>query len=205
MRKRIVSAVIPLMLFLSACGGAEDESEVLLQRVRGYYLEALSLAGHGEIVADYGQRVYTYGVDFSWNKDGETVLVLTAPENIAGTVARISEGETAMEFEGIMLETGAVSSDGTTPIDLIPTLLRYAREGFVTSCGVETVEGENYLHIVCADPADISSEETEAELWFSAETYHISRGEVFVNGVGRLQCLFSETVAEVPDENADRD
>lgn len=38
---------------------------------------------------------------------GETVLTITAPENIAGVTARILEGETALEYDGMRVETGA--------------------------------------------------------------------------------------------------
>ena len=144
MRKRLCALMMTLILPLAACGGtgAGNEAEELLQQARSRYLEMTACQGHMDMTADYGQRVYTYGVDFTWAKEGETVLTLTAPENVAGTTARIAKGETALEYDGVMLETGPLNSEGLAPVDAVPALLRYAREGFAAECALEGEEGE---------------------------------------------------------------
>ena len=57
MGKRICALMIFLACLLTACGGGNKETEELLQQVRGHYLELSACGGHGEITADYGQRV----------------------------------------------------------------------------------------------------------------------------------------------------
>ena len=97
MRKRLCALMMTLILPLAACGGtgAGNEAEELLQQARSRYLEMTACQGHMDMTADYGQRVYTYGVDFTWAKEGETVLTLTAPENVAGTTGRGAKGGAA--------------------------------------------------------------------------------------------------------------
>lgn len=198
MRKRICVLLIGIACLLVSCGkgGGKRETEELLQRLRGRYLELTACGGHGELTADYGQRVYTYGIDFVWRKEGETRLVLTAPENVAGAVAHIEKGETALEFDGVMLETGALDSAGLTPIDAIPALLTYAREGFVSSCVVEETEEKRILHVVCSDPEKSPGEGIEADLWFDCDTLILLRGEISTDGVTVIQCEITDFTME---------
>lgn len=193
MRKRLCALMMTLILPLTACGGSkgENEAEETLARVRNRYLELTTCSGHGELTADYGQRVYTYGIDFSWQKEGETLLVLTAPENVAGASAHIAAGETALEFDGVMLETGPLNGEGLAPIDAIPALLSYAREGFVAECVMEEAEGTKLFHMICRDPEAQPGEGTEAELWFQAETLELLRGEISSQGETVIQCGIS--------------
>lgn len=186
---------------LTACSGTQKEPEELLQQIRGQYLNLETCGGHGEITADYGQRVYSFGVDFTWKRAGETCLTLTAPENVAGTVARISAGETALEFEGVMLETGVLDSAGLTPVDAIPALLTYVREGFVSSCALEGEEGIQILHVLCSDPEKQPGQGVEADLWFDRETFDLLRGEISSDGVTVIQCEISDFTATFSESN----
>lgn len=105
-----------------------------------------------ELTADYGQRVYTYGIDLSWQREGETVLTITAPENVAGITARILEGETALEYDGMRVETGPLDGSGMSPVDAVPVLLDYAEGGYIAACGMETVDEREVLRVDCREP-----------------------------------------------------
>lgn len=201
MRKGLYALTMTLVLSLTACGGpgGGNEAEKTLAEVRGRYLEMTSCSGHGDLTADYGQRVYTYGVDFIWRREGETLLTLTAPEVIAGTTAHIEAGETALEYDGVMLETGPLNSEGLAPVDAVPALLRYAREGFAAECALEGEEGEEKrLHVICRDPETQPGEGIEAELWFDPESGALLRGEVSEGGFAVIQCDISGFTLEDP-------
>lgn len=194
MRKRLCALMMTLILPLSACGGtgSGNEAEEKLTEVRGRYLEMTACSGHADLRADYGQRVYDYGIDFTWQREGETLLTLTAPENVAGTTAHISAGETALEYDGVMLETGPLNPAGLSPVDAIPALLSYAREGFAAECALEGAEGEEKrLHVICRDPETEPGAGTEAELWFSPETGTLLEGELSQEGFTVIQCRFT--------------
>lgn len=193
MRKRLCALMMTLALALSACGDTGgNEAEKLLQRVRGSYLEMSGCVGHGEIVADYGQRVYSFGIDFSWEKEGETLLRLTYPENVAGTTAHIKNGETALEFDGVILETGPLSETGLTPIDVIPALLRNIQEGYIADCVLEERESLKELHMICRDPEKVPGEGVEVQMWFDTETLGLLRGEISSDGVTVIRCEITE-------------
>ena len=120
MRHRTGMCVLMMILglSLSACGGAEggNRAEQLALDIRGEYLEMGGCTASLELTADYGQRVYTYGIGLNYAREGETTLTITAPENIAGVTARILEGETALEYDGMRVETGPLDDSGMSPV-----------------------------------------------------------------------------------------
>lgn len=189
MRRRLCALMMTLVLPLAACGGGGgNEAETLALKIRSQYLEMTACAGQLELTADYGQRVYTYGVDLAWEKEGETTLTLTAPENVAGTVARIANGETALEYDGVMVETGALDGAGLTPVDAVPALLTCAREGFLAECVLEDWDGEQRLHITSRDPEKDPGSGVETQLWFQPDTGALLRGEISNDGVTVVTC-----------------
>ncbi len=201
MRKRLCALMMTLILPLAACGGtgAGNEAEELLQQARSRYLEMTACQGHIDMTADYGQRVYTYGVDFTWAKEGETVLTLTAPENVAGTTARIAKGETALEYDGVMLETGALDTTGLSPIDALPAILTTLREGFLAECVLEDGEEGRQLHLISRDPNAQPGEGAETELWLAPESFSLLRAELRSGGFTVLQCDCSGFAMTLPE------
>lgn len=201
MAKRLCAQMMILVFLLSACGGREggNEAEETLSVLRGQYLSMTACSGHAEVTADYGQRVYSYGLDFSWQREGETLLTLTAPESVAGTTAHISAGETALEYDGVMLETGAVNAAGLSPIDAIPALLTCVQEGFAAECVLEGEE-ETDLHVTCRDPETDPGAGSETELWFDAATGALLRGEISEEGVTVIQCAVSDFAMTFPTD-----
>lgn len=193
MRKRLCALMMTLVLTLTACGGTRggSEAETLLTETRTRYIEMTACSGHMDLTADYGERVYTYGVDFTWEKEGETLLTLTSPENVAGTTARIVKGETALEYDGVMMATGPLDSAGLTPIDAVPALLAYTREGFMAEYGLEDWDGEQRLHATCRDPENDPGAGVEAQLWFDPSTGALLRGEISEGGSTVIQCDFT--------------
>lgn len=192
MPKRLCALMMTLVVTLTACGGGEDnEAERTLNEIRGKYLEMTACSGHGELTADYGQRVYTFGIDFTWAREGETTLTLTSPENVKGTAAHIAAGETALEYDGVMMETGPLDSQGLAPIDALPALLACAQEGFAAECALE--EGDpGRLHVVCRDPESAPGSGVETELWFDADSAVLLRGEISEDGFTVIQCDLTE-------------
>lgn len=200
MRGRLCALTMTLALLLTACGGeGENEAEEKMLTARSRYLEMTACSGHMDLEADYGERVYSYGVDFTWAKEGDTVLTLTAPENVAGAAARISRGETALEFSGTVLETGPLDAAGLTPIDALPALLTYAREGFLSECVLEDWDGLALLHVTCRDPEGVPGEGQEAQLWFVPETSALYQAELSEDGAVILRCRFSGFSMTLPE------
>lgn len=155
--------------------------------VRGRYLSAAGCTARMQVTADYGQRVYTYGVDVMVS-GGETVLTVQEPAELAGLTARLRDGESFLSYEGAMLETGPLALDGLTPLSAVAALLEGARNGFIDSCGME---GET-LYMLCRDPADPPGSGRQIALWVDGTDHRLLRGEVSVDGRRVVQCEFME-------------
>ena len=127
MRKGLLCVLMMGLLFLPACSGAGSVSpeEELALTIRGEYLAMTKCTAQLSVTADYGRRVYEFELDAAVNGE-ETVLTVTAPELIAGVTARTAGKEGALEYDGVILETGALSRGGPGGGDPLAGRLRPA-------------------------------------------------------------------------------
>lgn len=195
MRRSTVICVLMMTLVLTACGGtaqADDPQEQVLA-IRAAYLAADSYAAKLDVTADYGQRVYTYSVGVTV-AGGESVLAVNAPAELAGITARLTDGESQLEYDGAVLETGPLSPDGLTPLGAVPALLECARSGFIASCGAERLGEQEAIRVLCRDPEQPAGQGREVTLWFDATGYTLIQGEIAVDGYRVILCEFQEFV-----------
>lgn len=189
----VLVLTMTLCLTLTCCGGeGGSQAEQLALDIRGEYMSMTGCAASMEVIADYGQRVYEYGIDLTWQREGESVLTLTAPENVAGVTARLAEGETALDYDGVRVETGPLDDTGLSPISAVPVLLDYAQRGYIAACGMETVEDREVLRVDCRDPEGTPGPGRECILWFDPDTHALLRGELSQDGYTVIQCVFSD-------------
>ena len=194
MRHRWMCApMIALCLLLPSCGGETgNEAEQLALDIRTEYLAMQSCAAHVELTADYGQRVYTYGLDLSYVREEEMTLTITEPEHIAGSMAHIREGETTLEYEGVRVETGPLNEAGLSPMNALPVLLTGIQEGFLAESVLEGGgEEPETLHITIRDPEAEAGSGTERQIWFDLATHAMLRGEISQDGFTVVQCVLS--------------
>ena len=196
--------MILLALALSACGQAQgSQAEQLALEIRGEYLDMQGCTARAELTADYGQRVYQYTVDFRYVRDGESVMTLAAPENVAGVTARLDGESAVLEFDGTRLETGPLGEHGISPVQAPDTLLAYAREGFMAECGMEEQEEAAVLAVVCRDPQVSAGTGEEVTLWFDPDTHALLRGEISQDGFTVIQCEFTQFQAILGSEQGE--
>ena len=189
---------VPMIILLSACSGTAEisQAEQLALVIRGEYLEETPWTTSAAITADYGQRVYQYELEAVW--DGEaTTLTLTAPETVAGMTARLESGESLLEYDGVVLETGPLNGDGLTPVSAIPVLLEAARSGYMT--GISLGEETGTLRMDCGDPEGEPGTGTETSLWFDTDSHVLVRGEISLDGFRVILCEFTDFTKESRD------
>lgn len=196
MRKRTVCAqMMTLCLLLSACGGGgagASKAEEQALTIRTEYLAMTSCTSQLTVTADYGERVYDYGLNLTWQKESGYTLAVTAPEDIAGVTIRAADGETTLEYDGARIETGAVTPDGLSPVDALPALLTYAKEGFMAECVEETVGETQTVRVLYREPDATPGTGVEASLWFDAVGHGLLRGELSSDGVTVIRCVFTD-------------
>lgn len=193
--KKLGAPMMILCLLLASCGqggqGGGSKAEALALELRTEYIGMTACTAAMDVTADYGQRVYQYGMALTWEKDGETLLTLTAPEELAGVTVRIEAGETALEFDGARIETGALTPDGLSPVDAVPALLDWVRGGFISECAEEALGETQTLRVCYRDPDTPAGTGTEAAVWFDTATHALVRGEISVDGAAVIQCVFT--------------
>lgn len=197
MRKRVICAqMMILCLVLTACGGGEgagaSKAEELALTIRTEYLAMSSCASKLTVTADYGERVYDYGLDMTWQKDSGFIMAVTSPADIAGVTIKAATGETALEYDGARIETGAITPSGLSPIDALPAFLKYAQEGFMAECTEETLGEAQTLRVTYREPDATPGTGIEANLWFEVVGHGLLRGELSSEGVTVIQCAFTE-------------
>lgn len=193
MRKYFI-CVLMMTLLLSACGGpAEggDKNTQLALTIRGEYLAAAGFSCRLDLTADYGRRVYTYTLDVQGTEE-ELSLTVAAPEEAAGVTARIFQGESTLEYDGLVLETGPLPGDGLTPLEAVPALLEAARSGYIDSCTPEKLGERETLRVLCRDPNLDPGQGRLTTLWFDADTHELVRGELAWEGRRTILCEFAQ-------------
>lgn len=193
MRRRAGLCVltITLCLALAACGGGATGAEQLALDIRGEYLAMEGCTAELDITADYGQRVYEYGLNLEYRRDGESVLTITSPESVAGVTARLENGSGSLEYDGVRVETGPLDDSGMSPMDAVPVLLDYTARGFMAECVMEDRDQEQVLRIICRDPENQAGQGRECSLWFDPDSHALLQGELSQDGYTVIWCVFS--------------
>jgi len=179
---------------LTACsgGGKGGEAEQMALDVRAKYLSMAGCTAVLDITADYGDRVFDCRVDLDHTAGADTLLTIREPEILQGVTARLRDGESLLEFDGVVVETGPVSPEGLSPMDCVPFLLKEIQEGFIAQWGMEELEEAACVRFSTADPEGEAGRGTESVFWFAQEDLSLRRGEIRVDGMTVLGCDVTE-------------
>ena len=132
--KKLYMPLMPLLLgaalMLSACGGGAARA--------GFESFAEDLSARDELHFTSQLRV-EFTLDYAADSGGCTVTVVS-PEIIKGVSAHITAGETALEYDGVALDTGALDDFGLSPMSALPLLVDAMRTGYLDSAWEENGE-----------------------------------------------------------------
>ncbi|MEG1072773.1 MAG: hypothetical protein RSE09_03970 [Oscillospiraceae bacterium] len=192
MHKALCALMIPLLL-LTACGkqSEEQEAESLALQIRTELIAMTACTLTADTTADYGQRVYDFTLNVSYDSTAGSTITVVKPEAVAGVTVKIAAGSTTLEYDGVSLETGQLVSNGLSPLDALPAFLVYAREGFMDACGYETRDGQNLLSVRYRDPETEPGQGIEGALWFDVATHQPVCAELYDKEKLVISCKFS--------------
>ena len=183
--RKTVFCVLMMSLLLTGCGPKGEKrvsAEELALQMRTMYLASDGCTGTAVVTADYGERVYGFELDFSWLREGDTVLTVTAPEELEGLRAVVEKGKGRLEFQELSLGTGDLTREGLTPLEYLPTVMTNIDSGFMAECSLETQEDRETLRILFRDPEQGPQEGLECEIWCDRETLGLLRTELSYRG-----------------------
>ena len=188
MRKTRLLAMTVALFMLTGCSG--ESSDNVMGDIRSDFQNAENIQFSANILADYGERVFTYGVRFQSAADGGTITI-TDPASIAGTTVTIQNGGATLGFDGAQVFTGEIMPDGLSPVDAVPMLVDMWREGLIT----ETVR-ERYGDEDCIAALFRVSDDVNMRTWFSESAALPLHAEVYFDGYTVLQFDFTNVIAE---------
>jgi len=204
--RKMISCVLMMTLLLTGCGrDPEDSPENLAAQIRGEYLNLRQWSAEVTLCADYGEQVFDFTANVTWEREGETVIVITGPELIAGITARIREGETFLEYDGAGLSLGMLDLSGLTPVSAVPALMECITTGYMARCSWQGEGETRMLSVLCSDPAVPLGKGVEYTLLFDPESHALIQAEVSVDGTLRLRAEFSDFTMELNDDDTGTD
>lgn len=204
--RRSISCVLMMILLLTACGmRTQDDPDELAARIRTEYLSASGGSAAAEISADYGEQVFDFTVNADWEREGDLVLTVTAPEPVAGITARIRDGETCLEYDGMGLSLGALDGEGLTPVSALPALLERICTGYIARCSWFGEGAQRELRLLCRDPENAPEEGVEYLICIDPATHALTQAQVSVDGVLRLRVRFTQFTLEMTENGTGTD
>jgi len=172
------------MFLLTGCSKEQADREKALS-FRTALMEAGGCQFSAEIRADYGSRVYDFGVDCRFLVEDGALLTVTAPEEIAGITAQVSEDGAEVSFDGVQLEFGELANGYVAPMAL-PWLLG---SGWTEAYVESAVEDGDYLKVTCL--MGYGEEEVTVVTWLDQNELPV-QCEVSYDGVRCLTAAISQ-------------
>ena len=206
--RKLMSCVLMMTLLLAGCnagGSGEESPDDLAAQIRGEYLSLSAWTATVSVTADYGERVYDFVLDVSWEKEGETVLTVVEPELIAGITARLKEDGAYLEYDGASLSTGPLTGEGMTPLEAVPFLMEQLTSGYMARCDHETWDERQVLRVDCRDPEGEEGTGSECALYFDPDTHDLLRAELSYDGAVVLTAEFTDFTKEMTSDDTTDD
>ncbi len=156
MKKSLVLIPLLFSLLLGACSNAA------LTRYQAFseefsQIEALSFTA--ELTASYPDRRAQFTLRYAL-EDGVQRVTVLAPDSISGISARVEEGKSALEYDGLILDVGELDDFGLTPMSALPLLTDALRRG----------HGDAFWNEDGMDAAELLYDDaTRVRVWFDGE------------------------------------
>ncbi len=130
-----ILAVLLTLLFLAGCAREGDLDSMMQLRTK--VNEAQSCQFDCNIIADYGDKTYTFSVECEGNSKGDVIFTVAGPNSISGISGIITDGQGSIAFDGTALAFELLADGLLSPASGPWVFLHALRSGVVTSCGQE--------------------------------------------------------------------
>jgi len=150
MKRLYLPLLLIFSLMLTGCG--QNAAKAHFTEFTEQLKEKETLSFTSDIRCEYEDKTVSFTLSYSADSEGSTVTV-TAPELIRGIRAHASAGETSVEFEGIILDTGPLDAYGLSPVSALPVLVEAIKNGYIDSVWEE--KGEYAALIVPSDHMNV--------------------------------------------------
>lgn len=164
MRRSLFAALFLALIFLSSCGLSKTEDDI--QPAIDFRAKLLNAGGASfiaEVIADYGDEVYSFTLDCTYSSDGTTQITVLLPETISGITAKIENDSGTVSFGETELTFGTLADDVVTPLAAPAVVGRSWQSAYIAAAGKE----EKSCRISYEDGYE--ADKLCIDTWFSAE------------------------------------
>ena len=189
--RKLTACVLMITLLLSGCkaGTAAESPEEAALALRDEYQALSGWSAAVDVSVCYSEAVYDFTLNAHWQREGETVLTVTAPELLSGITARVAQGETVLEYDGAGLSLGLLDGDGLTPVSAVTAIMEQVEKGYMAKCAWSGENGE-HLRISFQNPELEADTGTQFLLTFDRAGHALLSAEVSVAGETVLTAAF---------------
>lgn len=128
--------ILLCVIFLTGCGKETGEMNRALS-MRSSLQSSNGCSFDSRITADYGDKVYVFGLQCRVDKTGAMDFTVTEPESIAGITGRIAEGTGKLTFDDVALAFDLLAEDQISPISGPWILIHTLKGGYLKTCSTE--------------------------------------------------------------------
>ena len=134
MKKLYLPLLLCISLILSSCG--RNQAQERFVDFMAELAESQTLSFTAQVRCEYEEKTVDFVLSYSGDREGCQVSV-TEPELIRGIKAHASAGKTALEFDGVKLDTGPLDAFGLSPMSALPVMVEALRSGYLDSAWEE--------------------------------------------------------------------
>ena len=185
MRLRLTALMISLVL-LCGCSGSGDGIRERIEALRASVAASTEISFHAALIADDGITSDRYELQCI-QKDGTLEIRLLYPKPISGVTARISGENSALHFDGLSFEAGAVDAFGLSPLYAAEIVLSSLRTGVISQMRREKRDNVEMIafRVLCTEGYD-------TDIWIDAQTLAPCYAEILSEDRVALHCTISE-------------
>ena len=174
MKKTLILFVLALCLLLPACGNLAEQqylsfSEDLAAR------DTLSFVS--ELTASYPDRSASFTLRYDLENGVQRVTIL-APGPVSGISAKVESSGTALEYDGLILDTGDLDDYGLSPMSALPLLVDALCHAHADAFWTE--QDAQVVKLLVDD-------HTSAQVWFTDEMIPL-HAELICDGIVTVAC-----------------
>lgn len=132
MRTRFM-AIICAVVMLAGCKSTGKTVDKALA-LRDKLLKSNGCSFYAVINADYGEKIYTFSMDCTTDKEGNLTFTVKKPATIEGITGKISAAGGAITFDDKVLAFQTMADEQVTPVSAPWLLIKTLRGGYLKGC-----------------------------------------------------------------------
>ncbi len=190
--RRLWAALMITALFLGGCSD-EERLQSRLDERRQEIADSEYVGFRADVCVELTDSVFDCVLQVE-RSDGEIVVEAIEPEIIAGIRARVSDGETAIEYEDLILVIGDTVLGEVSPVAAMLPVLEAMQSSYADMVWAETQGQTGLLAAQC-----YVSEDEYIRIWFASENMTPVNAELVSGGRVVVKCRIEDFTLENED------